>query len=127
MEDTRQVLYILYEIFSKFCVCLLEFLLYIHGKHLRSCRDGHFFNHTLSGQASQGRLVHQYLVSIFSPEQLAILESRSAEEGNNFFNERMCRTRGLNSGLLAYEADTLPTKQRRLVIVLCFFSCVDRV
>ena len=43
-----------------------------------------FFNHTLSGQASRGILVHQYLVSILSPEELAILESRSAEEGNNF-------------------------------------------
>ena len=46
--------YILYE----FLCLFVTFLLYVHGKHLRSCRDGQFFNHTLSGQAYRCRLVH---------------------------------------------------------------------
>ena len=34
--------YFIRNIYSKFSVCLLDFLLYVHGKHLKSCRDCHF-------------------------------------------------------------------------------------
>ena len=31
---------------------LFDLLLYVQGKHLRSCWDGQFFNHTVPGQVS---------------------------------------------------------------------------
>ena len=34
-------------------VCLFELLLYVHGKQLRSCREGQLLNYTVPGQVSQ--------------------------------------------------------------------------
>ena len=31
--------------------CIVVLLFYVHGKHLRSCRDGQLVNHTFPGQA----------------------------------------------------------------------------
>ena len=32
---------------------LFDLMLYVHGKQLRSCRDGQLLNHTVPGQASR--------------------------------------------------------------------------
>ena len=36
---------------EKFRFVLFDFVLYIHGKQLRSCQVGHLLNHTVPGQA----------------------------------------------------------------------------
>ena len=35
--------------------CLLDLFLDVHGKHIRSCRDGQLLNHTVPGKASRGQ------------------------------------------------------------------------
>ena len=62
--------------------CLFDLLLYIHGKQLRSCPEGHLLSHTVPGQASR-----RQFTSIKCPffRQFALLES--AEEGKILIKE----------------------------------------
>ena len=45
------ILYQPNEIFDPFC--LFDFMLNVHGKQLRLCRDGQLLENTVPGQASQ--------------------------------------------------------------------------
>ena len=47
-------------------VCLIDLLLYVHGKQLRPCQDGQILNHTVPVQASQKWYVAPILLPVIN-------------------------------------------------------------
>ena len=47
-------------------VCLIDLLLYVHGKQLRPCRDGQILNHTVPVQASEKWYVAPILLPVIN-------------------------------------------------------------
>ena len=89
--------------------CLLDLLLYVHGKHLRSCRDGQFLNNNVPGQAERGSLPVFSAIPSKETDDLLSLNQRMRER---HFPRKMCRTRGSISGPLL-------TKRERYRLSYC--------
>ena len=87
----------------------------IHGKQLRSCRDGQLLNHTVPGQATWRQFTH--LMYILSPvtDNLLFLNQwkRDYFPRNNVPDVRV------DLGTAAYEADMVPTELRTWFKVCC--------
>ena len=68
----------------------VERMIYVHGKQLGLCRDGHLFNHAVPVQASR----NQYLVPILSPvtDNLLFLKQRRGKLRRMCIRDSLCET-----------------------------------
>ena len=89
---------------------LFDLMLYVNGKQLRSCWDGH----TVLGQASRMQFTSISKVPILSPvtDNLLFLNQQKRE---NIFPRKNVHDARIDRGTAACEADTLPTELPRPV------------
>ena len=98
-------------------VCLIDLMLYVHSKQLRSCCNGQLLNHTFPGQAPT-EAVHQYQVPILSPVTDNLLFLNQPKREIIFPRKNLPYAR-INRGTAACEANTPATEPHIKNYVVC--------